>query len=140
MRRRPGETPQKAGRRFERFWASIFGKEPHKGSGNQWYLKLDVGDGSITWSLKWTSHRSLTVTKELLRECEQGIYANGDNSIPGIAAAIDSGEDVIVVLKASDFVRLLSTDSAKYITPTRGEQKRARARIPNLLRDDSDGD
>lgn len=136
MRKRPGESPQKSGRRFEALWASVFGREPHKGSGNQWYLKLDVGDGSITWSLKYTSHRSITISKELLRECEQGVYDNGENSIPGIAAAIDGGSDVIVVLKASDFLRLLSSESASYITPSKAAQKRQRAGIPSLLRDE----
>jgi len=40
--RRPGESPQVAGNRFERFWARVFGVEPTRGSGNQWFAKLDV--------------------------------------------------------------------------------------------------
>lgn len=48
FRKRPGETPQKSGGRFERFWASLFGVEPQRGSGATWIAKLDVADGSIT--------------------------------------------------------------------------------------------
>jgi hypothetical protein len=136
MRPRPGESPQKSGRRFEKFWASIFGKEPTKGSGNGWIVKLDVADGSITWSCKFTTHRTITITKELLREAEQAVYANGDNSIPGLAIAFDNGDEVIIAMKASDFVRILSTSGAAYIVPSKGEQKRKRASVPSLLRDE----
>jgi hypothetical protein len=135
MRPRPGEAPQKSGKRFERFWASIFGREPQRGSGNQWTAKLDVADGSITWSLKWTSHESHSISKEMLREADKAIYENGDNSIPGIAISIDNGSETVVVLRAADFLRLMESDQARYITPSKGEQKRRRAGIPALLRD-----
>jgi hypothetical protein len=139
VRRRPGETPQKAGGRFEKLWASVLGVKPQKGSGNSWFAKLDVADGSITWSLKFTTKPSFTITKELLREAEQAIYTNGSNSLPGLAIAFDDGDEVVVVLKASDFVRILSTGAAKYIVPSKGEAKRQRSQIPALLRDnDSD--
>jgi hypothetical protein len=134
MRRKPGETPQEAGRRFEGFWAKIFGVEPTPGSGNGWRIKLDVGDGSITWSCKFTTHRSVTISKEMLREAVVAAHKNGDNSVPGLALAIDDGEDVIVAMYADDFVRLLTTDSAPRIVPPKSEQKRQRAGIPSLLR------
>jgi hypothetical protein len=136
VRRRPSETPQDAGRRFESLWAKLFGVKPQRGSGNQWFAKLDVFDGTITFSCKFTSHRSYSVSKKLLRECEEAVYKNGDNSIPGIAIALDDGSDVVVVLKAADFVRLMSLESAKYIVPSKSEQKRRISRIPSLLRED----
>lgn len=136
MRRRPGEAPQKTGRRFEKLWASIFGVEPTRGSGSGWMLKLDVGDGSITWSCKYTTHKSFSITKELLQEARDAVHTNGDNSIPGLAISLDDGAETVIVLEASDFVRILSTDSARYITPSKGEQKRSRAGIPALLRDE----
>lgn len=136
MKSRPGESPQKSGRRFESFWAKIFGVKPTPGSGNTWRAKLDVGDGSITWSLKWTTRESFTISKALLKEAEVGIYQNGDNTIPGIAVAIEGGDEVVVVLRQSDFERLLAMNPQGYIKPTRGEQKRARASVPVLLRDD----
>lgn len=135
MRARPGETPQKAGSRFEKFWASLFGVKPKRGSGNQWFSKLDVGDGSITWSCKWTTHESFSVSKKLMREAEEGIYKNGDDSIPGIATAIDNGTEVFVTLRASDFLRIVSSDAATFVTPSKADQKRAIASVPGLLRD-----
>lgn len=137
MRKRPGESPQQSGRRFERFWSALFGVKPQKGSGNTWIAKLDVADGSITWSCKFTSHDSFSMSKELLHEVDEGIYKNGDDSIPGIAVALDDGAETVVVLRAADFLRLLASDAAKYITPTKSAQKRTLAKIPNLLRDDS---
>lgn len=136
MRARPGEAPQKAGRRWERFWARLFGVIPQKGSGNTWTAKLDVADGSITWSCKWTSHESASISKSLFREADQAIHDNSDNSIPGIAIALDNGSETIVALRAIDFLRLIQSDQARYITPSKAEQKRRRAGIPALLRDD----
>jgi hypothetical protein len=136
MRSRPGESPQKSGRRFERFWAKIFGVEPQAGSGNQWFAKLDVADGSITWSLRWTTHESYRISKELLREADKAVYENGDNSISGIAISIDDGAEVVVVLRAADFQRILAAENPGYIKPSKAEQKRQIAGIPTLLRDD----
>ena len=136
MQRKPDESPQRAGRRFEAFWAKVFGVKPQEGSGNQWFAKLDVGDGSITWSCKFTSYRSFSITKEMIRECEKGVHENGDNSIPGMAIALDDGAEVVVVLKAADFARLMTLETARYIVPTKSEQKRRISRVPTLLRDD----
>lgn len=136
MRSRPGESPQQAGRRFERFWAKLFGVDPQRGSGNQWHSKMDVADGAITFSLKWTSKPLFPLTKELLREVDRAIYENGDNSIPAIAVSIDDGGEVLVVLRASDLLRILASEQASYITPSKGEQKRHRAGIPSLLREE----
>jgi hypothetical protein len=136
MKARPGEDPRAAGRRFETFFAKVFGVKPTKGSGNTWRVKLDVGDGSITWSLKWTTAESFSISKALLKEADDGIYQNGDNTIPGIACAIDGGAEVIVAMRLSDFERLLQMKPDGYIKPSRAEVKRARASIPILLRDD----
>jgi hypothetical protein len=136
MRKRPGESPQKSGRRFERFWAALFGVEPQKGSGNVWYAKLDVGDGTFTFSCKWTEKESHSISKELLREADNAIRENGDNSIPAIAIALDGGTETVVVCRASDFVRILESEQSRYIVPTKGEQKRRRSRLPGLLRDE----
>ncbi len=136
MRSRPGETPQQSGRRFERFFAKLFGVEPTRGSGNLWFAKLDVGDGSITWSLKWTSKSSFSMTRELLREADRAVHENGDNSIPGVAVSVDDGAEVFVTFRASDLMRLLSTEQARYVTPTKSEQKRRIASTPSILRDE----
>lgn len=133
--RRAGETAQKAGRRFESFWAKIFGVDPRPGSGNQWFARLDVADGSILWSLKFTDDRSIRLSKEQMVEVQRAISEQGTSDIPGLAFAIDGGAEVFVTLRAEDFLRLL-TDDVKYVTPSRGDQKRYRAMLPELLRDE----
>lgn len=96
---------------------------------------MDVLDGSITWSCKWTGDESIRITKSMLREVESAVYKNGDNSIPGIAAAIDGGTKVIVCMEWEDFQRLLAKNPSGYIAPTKSEIKRATAKTPALFRD-----
>jgi hypothetical protein len=69
-RRRPGESSQKHGTRFEHFWAAIFGVKPTLGSGNQWFSKMDVGDSAVLWSCKHTDADSFRLSKDLMREAE----------------------------------------------------------------------
>lgn len=138
-RPRPGSTPQEEGRRFEKFWAKLFGVEPKRGSGSVWYAKLDVGDVAFLFSCKHTTAESFSVSKKLLREVDQAVTGPGGvggEIIPALAVAIDNGAEVLVSLRAEDLLRLIQSDSARYITPSRGEQKRSRAKIPNLLREE----
>jgi hypothetical protein len=135
MRRRPGESPQRSGRRFEAFWAKLFGVVPQRGSGSSWLAKLDVRDTRITFSCKWTEKDSFRLTREFMREADQAIYENGDNSVPAMAISIDNGEEVLVTMRAEDFIRLVTSKDSRYVAPTRGEQKRIRAGMPSLLRD-----
>lgn len=132
-RPRPGATPQDEGRRFEKFWGRLLGVEPQRGSGNQWWAKLDVGDAQFLFSCKNTIHASFSLSKELMREVERAL--KGGSGIPALATAIENHE-VYVTLRAEDFLRLIQSDSAKYLTPSRGEQKRARAEVPALMRDE----
>ena len=132
---RPGETPQKAGRRFEAFWAALFGVKPVKGSGALWYAKLDVNDASILWSCKHTEDKSFRISKELMSEAETAVIGQGGiggDTIPGIATSVQG--DAYITLRAEDFLRLFQQDS-KWIPKSKGEEKRARSRIPSLLRD-----
>jgi len=138
-RRRPGESSQKAGTRFEKFWAKVFGVEPTRGSGNQWHAKLDVGDGSILWSCKHTDAASFSLSTKLMREAEAAINGPGGvggKTLPGIAVSLDG--EVYVTLRAEDLLRLLASDGAQYIVPSKGDQKRSRSKIPALLRDDAE--
>lgn len=131
------KTPQQNGRLFERYWANLFGVEPIRGSGNQWTSKMDVIDGAILWSLKHTQHDSFRVTKELMREVERAINGPGGiggNTIPGIAVSL-SGEP-FVTLRAEDFLRLLEGDASKYLAPSKGEAKRSRSKVPQIMRED----
>jgi len=136
--RRPGESPQVAGNRFERFWARVFGVEPTRGSGNQWFAKLDVPDGgAILWSCKSTDAESFRLTKATMREAQEAATGMGSSgeTIPGVATAVDG--EVLVTLRAEDFLRMF-TANVKYITPSKGEQKRLRAKVPELLREDDE--
>jgi len=138
-RRRPGESSQKAGTRFEKFWAKVFGVEPTRGSGNQWHAKLDVGDGSNLWSCKHTDAASFSLSTKLMREAEAAINGPGGvggKTLPGIAVSLDG--EVYVTLRAEDLLRLLASDGAQYIVPSKGDQKRSRSKIPALLRDDAE--
>jgi hypothetical protein len=138
QRRRPDESAQAAGRRFERFWAALFGVKPVKGSGSLWYAKMDVGDGSILWSCKHTDHESFSISTGLMREAQQAITGPGGvggETLPGLAVSV--GGEAYVTLRAEDFLRLFKTAATGYIEPSKGEAKRARARLPGLLREEA---
>jgi len=134
---RPGEKPQKRGRRFESYWASLFGVKPIKGSGSLWYAKLDVADGgSILWSCKHTEDQSFRMTKGLMREAQEAILGQGGvggQTIPGMAISVDG--EVFVTLRAEDFMALYQKDG-KWIPKSKGEEKRARSKIPSILRNE----
>jgi len=136
---RPGDDAQRTGRRFEPFWAKLFGREPTRGSGNQWTMPMDVGDGHILWSLKYSEHVVLrfgpTTMKALMQEIDR--HTRGDGTVSGVATHGEDGE-TYVTLRSEDFIRMCQTGSYQYITPTRGAQKMARAKLPALLRDDED--
>lgn len=72
----------------------------------------------------------------MLKEADDGVYKNGDNSIPGLAIAIDGGVDTIIAMRAEDFLRLLAQNPNGYIAPSKAEIKRATAKTPILFRDE----
>jgi len=137
--RRPGETPQETGRRFEVFWARLFGQQPNKGSGNLWWLPLDVGFAVFRMSLKYSSKDSLRFggysVKSLLNEADEARDSDSD-----IGVVVTHGEDgeTVVSMRAIDFLRMVQSGDIKYVASSKGEQKRARARIPALLREDDE--
>jgi hypothetical protein len=137
---RPGETPQQGGGRFEAFWAKLLGTEPTIGSGNQWTAPMDVGDGKLLWSLKHSSKDTLRWGSKRVKELMGEIRAHlkGEPStIPALAVHEDDGS-TWVVLAAEDFLRMVQQGNHQYVTPSRGEQKRLRSRVPALLRDSED--
>jgi hypothetical protein len=140
--RRRAKTPQGEGREFEGRFAELFDCEPQKGSGSLWYAKLDVNDGQILWTLKYSERGRLKfdnydVNDDLMREAQAAINGQGgvgSNTMPGVATQ-DVDGNVFVVLRAEDFARIV-TDDITYVRPPRSEIKRARASTPLLLRDD----
>lgn len=137
-RRRPGESSQAHGSRWERAWAKMFGVDPQKGSGSLWYAKLDVADGSILWSLKHTDAASFRVTTDLMHEVQSAISGSGGvggDTIPGLAISVQG--EPFVVLRAGDFMRMVTQD-VKHVAPPADEVKRRRAAVPALMRDRDD--
>lgn len=139
---RPGESAQKGGFRFETFWAKFFGTEPTKGSGSQWFAKLDVSTTAILFSLKHSANDVLKFgryrLKDLFRETDEAV--NGPGGVGGStvgAVAIHEEEtgEIYVIFRGSDFLRMAQTGDIHYIVPSKGSQKRSRAKIPALLRD-----
>src|ERR1044072_2552695 len=108
---RPGDTPQETGRRFETVWAKLFGTEPNKGSGNLWWLPLDVAFAIFQMSLKYSSKGRLKFgnynVKDLLIEADKARKDETD-----IGVVVTYGEDdreAIVCLRATDFLRLVQS-------------------------------
>jgi hypothetical protein len=137
---RPGETPQQTGRRFEGFWSKFFGKEPTRGSGNLWHLPLDLSFAVLHFSLKYSKRGRLRFgdysMKELLREADK---ARKDDAHIGLVATYgEEDAEVYVTLRGTDFLRLIQSGDIQYLTPSKGEQKRRRASVPALLRDEDE--
>lgn len=129
-------TPQESGREWERIWAEKIGGKVVPGSGNQWYAKLDVRGQSITWSNKWTGNKSFSITDQMLKEIRQATLAAGGNgSIGAMAVRIESVGDV-VVMPADDFLELMK--SKPIIQAEKADNRRATARVPQLLREIDD--
>jgi hypothetical protein len=126
------KTPQEEGRHWERRFAKLLGADLVPGSGSQWFAKLDVNDRTILWGLKW-SKDSFKITKGILREViKHATKIGSSNSIPGWGFEI-GGED-FVLLRANDFVALFE-DGNYVIEPLASAQKRARSKVPLILRD-----
>lgn len=127
-------TPQENGRQFEKEFADSLGAKLVKGSGNQWFAKLDVSSAHILWSLKSTSKKSLPFTSALMQEAEAAILGSGGvggETVPGVATSVDG--EVYVTLKQADFIRLFQSD-VKFIEPSNSEKKRQRSKLPELFR------
>ena len=137
---RPGETPQRTGTRFERFWSKLFGVEPVKGSGSQWHAPLDVGTIAILFSLKWSGTDLLRFGRyqiwELFREAREATKSS--DRVGALAIHEDSTGKTYVIFEAEDFLRMAGTGDIHFMTPSKGSQKRARSRIPALLRDEEE--
>lgn len=141
---RRGETPQQTGFRFEDYWARFFGQKPTKGSGSLWHTKLDVGTSAILMSLKYSKTDILRWGKrsmrDLFKEVQEAITGPGGIGGETIGAVVTAEEgQIYITFKGEDFLRMAQTGDIHYVTASKGEQKRARARVPALLRDDEDG-
>lgn len=129
-------TPQELGREFESFWAKLFGGKTTPASGARWYSKLDVKTGQILWSLKFTSFKSFPLSQKLLDEAfDASEGMGGEGTIPAMGLRIGSEEYDVVVLRRDDFLRLTKGEVDFQVEPTVTDIRRARSRVPILLRD-----
>jgi hypothetical protein len=89
------------------------------------------------FSLKDTASESFRISEALMKEAERAVTGQGGTggeTIPALAMAVAG--NVYVTLRGEDFLRLIQSEQARYITPSRGDQKRNRAKIPEILRDE----
>ena len=132
------KTPQEKGFQFEEEFAQALGAEPTRGSGNQWFAKMDIGQAEILWSCKHTDNESFRMSKNLMREVQQAITGQGGvggSTIPGMAVSVDG--EIYCTIRAEDFLRLMQ-EEVKFVQPSKGEAKRQRAKVPKLLADEED--
>lgn len=135
-------TPQERGREFEDELALEFGLDVVPGSGSQWHSKLDITGKGARWSLKYTEGHSVPLTAvdlyEAVEACE-GIGADGSMPLWAIRMEKLFGvcETDFVLLRKEDF-RSLAAGELELIAPEKPKaaQRKARAAIPALLRED----
>jgi len=142
---RPGESPQKTGFRFETFFAKLLGVEPTKGSGNQWTAKLDLKAASFLMSLKFSTKDVLRFgsyrMRDLLRETDQAINGQGGVGGSTIGVVVTHEQEsglTFITMNADDFLRMIQSGDIEYVVASKGVQKRARAKIPALLREEEE--
>lgn len=127
--RQPLPSPQESGAQFEEVIADALGVKPTRGSGNQWFAKMDVATGHVLFSCKWTGSQSFRVEKGHMREI-QG-HCEGDQEP---ALAISVGGEVYVVQRAGDWLAGRTKEDSAFIEPSKADIKRLTARVPALLR------
>ena len=96
---------------------------------------MDLGGAHILVSCKHTDAESFRVTKGHLREVQRACTGEQEP-----AMAIEVGGEVFVIQRAGDWIASRTSDAAQFIEPSKADKKRARSRIPVLLRGDNDED
>lgn len=127
-------TPQEEGREFEKEFAKRLGANLVPGSGNQWWMKLDVKGKSFLWSCKYTSKETFAISRGILHEAVRAVIGPGGvggDVYPGLAVRIVD-EDYII-MRANDFYDLVSS-GVEIVAPSRREGKMKRGNIPYFKR------
>lgn len=130
------------GREFEQEIAEELGLSLVPGSGNQWHSKLDLQGKEARWSLKYTDAKSYRLDQEDVDEAVEATQSlSGDGRVPLWLIRLQTEEYDLVVIRKKDFfawksgeINLSGDDK-----PKQSQVRRARARIPVLLRGE-DGD
>ena len=125
--------PQEEGRKWEEIWKRTVQGQNVIGSGNQ-FEKLDVRGRKIQWSNKWSGKETFTLTQALIQEFVDAVEAPGGTGSARMGAlAIRLPHNDVVVMRASDFLELMK--EPPIIQAEKADNRRATARVPQLLRD-----
>lgn len=128
------KTAQEKGYDFEKEFGAALGVKPTKGSGNQWFAKMDLGDSSILVSCKHTDAESFRLTAAHMREVQAACVGEQEP-----VEAISVRGEVYVVQRLGDWLAARSKPAeAAFIKPGKSAVKRATAKVPALLRQTED--
>jgi len=126
------------GTEFEEEMATELCLESIVSSGSTWHSKLDLKGILTRWSLKFTRSKSFVVSQDLIDEAVKACDGpGGDGRIPLWLFRLNNSKYDMIMMRKNDFkmmneteVKLMPTDNSKI------EQKRKRASLPQLFRDE----
>ena len=127
-------TPQQKGRDYEDFWAKKRGARKQPASGALPFWKLDVKNTKFLFSLKNTEKNSFSLKKEEVQEMINAVYGLGGiggTHIPVLSININGTE--VSVLLTDDLIELTEKSEVVF-DKTKDKQKREKANLPSLLR------
>lgn len=129
----PDRAAIERGRVFESEVNATLGLNDVPGSGNQWDERSD-GRGRLRVSSKSEIKRTWGRTRSQLAEAID--LAQGTGETP--ALAIEEPEDGarLIIFRLEDFAELFGADWTIAAKPSKAEERRARASVPALLRDE----
>lgn len=100
---------------------------------------MDVdSDRAILWSLKHTDFKTFPLGGKDMTECVEAIVAGGGvggETLPAMAVRTADGE--FGIMRLGDLLGLLE-EPRKLHLQSKGDARRQRARVPELLRDKDD--
>lgn len=126
------------GLEFEEEMAKELGLKRIVGSGSTWHSKLDLKGLIARWSLKFTKNKSFVVDQALI---DEAVYVcegpGGDGSVPVWLFRLNNSKYDMIMLRKNDFLSM-QTEELIYTgnTSTKSKEKRSKAAIPQLFRDE----
>lgn len=121
---------------FEHDLAKELGLQRVAGSGNQWHSKLDIRGKDTRWSLKYTEEKGVNLTRATLAEAILACGGIGGTGETPVWAVRLEGMDDFVMMRLSDWKAFFLENSAFRIESSRTQDRRARAKTPQLMRED----
>lgn len=103
-------------------------------------MPLDLSFAVFHFNLKYSSKGRLRfgsyAVKDLLLEADKAKKETNDIGL--VATYGEDDGEVYISMRGTDFLRMVQSGDITYVTASKGEQKRMRARVPALLREDDD--